>query len=83
MRTHRKPDLLFLLALFVGFGVVVSSYIQYSRAHPSVTESSSLEAREKLAREFSAENQLIQVSSEIQPVSAVNGDTVNNSLPRP
>jgi len=35
MKTHRKPDLLFILTVFVGFGIVVSSYIQYSRANPS------------------------------------------------
>ena len=83
MRTHRKPDLLFLLAVFVGIGVAVSSYIQYSRAHPSVPEQSSLASGQKLAKDFLLENQLIQVSSEYKTISAANGDVVNNYLPRP
>ncbi|MGD8567818.1 MAG: hypothetical protein PVJ39_07005 [Gammaproteobacteria bacterium] len=39
MRTHRKPDLLFLLAAFVGIGVAISSYIQHLYTRPAIDES--------------------------------------------
>lgn len=40
MRTHRKPDLLFLLAVFVGIGVIISSFIQSIYTSPAVDEGS-------------------------------------------
>ncbi|WP_455207153.1 hypothetical protein [Kaarinaea lacus] len=83
MKSHRKPDLLFVLAVIAGFGVTISSYIQYVRANANVPEESSLATKQLANHKLNSESSFILVSSQTQQASLPNGDAVNNSLPRP
>lgn len=44
MKSHRKPDLLFMLVVFVGVGFIISSYIQYTNANANAEKSIPLAA---------------------------------------
>ena len=81
MRTHRKPDLLFVLAVIVGIGVAVSSYIQYMRAN--APDESELATKQLVQQKSAPETAFILVSTQPEPAMVANGDPVNNSLPRP
>ena len=84
MRTHRKPDLLFVLAIIVGIGVVISSYVQYLQGNTNVPDESPLATKQLVQRKSAPESSFILVSS--QPAQAsilANSDPVNNSLPTP
>ena len=84
MRTRKKPDLLFLLAVFVGMGIVLSSYIQHLQANPTAAEASSPTASEQVAKKFSQENQTVQMAADAKPtIIQVKGGAVNNSPLRP
>ncbi|MGD8885985.1 MAG: hypothetical protein PVF34_10200 [Gammaproteobacteria bacterium] len=84
MRTRKKPDLLFLLALFVGIGIVFSSYIQHMQANPTLAESSSPTSSEQVAEKFSLENQIVHLNPRTEPsVIRVKSGAVNNSPLRP
>ena len=63
MRTHRKPDLLFILTVFVGLGIVVSSYIQYSRANPTPASAAAPTAKQQVAHPERPSNPLVLVSN--------------------
>jgi len=82
MRTHRKPDLLFMLAVIAGIGVIISSYIQYERANANVPDDSSLVAKQQVNENSGPDSSFLLVSSQSQ-TSISNDDPVNNSLPRP
>ena len=82
MRTHRKPDLLFILAVIAGFGVIVSSYIQYERANANAPDASTLVVKQELMEKSGPDSSFILVSSQPQ-ASIAKEDPVNNSLPRP
>ena len=83
MRTYRKPDLLFVLAIIVGIGVAISSYIQYVRANANAPDQSSLATKQLVQHKSAPESSFILVSSQQEPVVLTNSDPVNNSLPRP
>ena len=82
MRTHRKPDLLFILAVVAGIGVIISSFIQYERANANAASDGSLVAKQQVIEKPGTDGSFLLVSSQPQ-ASTSNGDTVNNSLPRP
>ena len=82
MRTHRKPDLLFILAVVAGIGVIVSSFIQYERANTNVENDNTLVAKQQVIEKPGPDGSFLLVSSQAQ-ASTLNGDPVNNSLPRP
>lgn len=82
MRTHRKPDLLFMLAVIAGIGVIVSSYIQYQRSNANVPDDSSLVAKQQVNEKSGPDSSFILVSSQTQAIVSKD-DAVNNSLPRP
>lgn len=83
MRTHRKPDLLFVLAVIVGIGVAVSSYIQYVRANANAPNESELATKQLVQQKSAPETAFILVSTQPESAMVANGDPVNNSLPRP
>ena len=82
MRTHRKPDLLFMLAVIAGIGVIVSSYIQYQRANANVPDEGPLVVKQQVNKNSDPDSSFILVSSQ-SSTSVSNDDPVNNSLPRP
>ena len=83
MRTNHKPDLLFLLVVFVGFGVLLSSYIQYERREANEPENTSLAVKQSTMEHKRDENQFVLVSTPADTISLANGDAVNNSLQEP
>jgi hypothetical protein len=83
MRTHRKPDLLFVLAVIASIGVAVSSYIQYMRANANAAEESQLSAKPVAQQKPVPESSLVLVSTQSQQAARLESDPVNNSLPRP
>ena len=82
MRTHRKPDLLFMLAVIAGIGVLISSYIQYQRANANLPEESALLVKQQVIQKSGPESSFVLVSSQDQATIS-NDDAVNNSLARP
>ena len=82
MRTHRKPDLLFTLIVFVGLGIVVSSYIQYSRANPTPSIAEAPGAKHPVNSLDQSSNPLVLVANpshtELRNHDG-NGVVVNNS----
>lgn len=83
MKIHKKPDLLFVLAVFVGLGVAVSAYIQYARNNANPSDSVALDAQQPIAAQNLQDNQMILVSSPDNAVSLLDGDAVNKSLQEP
>ncbi len=83
MRTHRKPDLLFVLAVITSIGVAASSYIQYIRANANAVEENQLSTKQLAPQKSAPENSLVLVSTQPQQATGLVGDPVNNSLPRP
>ena len=82
MRTYRKPDLLFILAIVAGIGVIISSVIQYERANVNAEDDSTIVAKQQVIEKPAPDGSFLLVSSQPQ-ASNSNGDPVNNSLPRP
>ena len=86
MRTRRKPDLLFILTVFVGFGIVVSTYIQYSRANPTPSSVAVPGTKHPATFKVKQPNPLVLVSNPGHTAPAFhddNGVVVNNSLKQP
>ena len=86
MRTRRKPDLLFILTVFVGLGIIISSYIQYSRANPSAGEAAAPNPKHQVANQSESSNPLVLVSNPAHTIPRVdddNGGVVNNSPTQP
>jgi hypothetical protein len=83
MRTHRKPDLLFVLAVIASIGVAASSYIQYMRANANVVKENQLSTKQLAQQKPVPENSLVLVSTQPQQAARPESDPVNNSLPRP
>ena len=65
MRSHRKPDLLFILTVFVGLGILVSSYIQYSRANPTLSDSAAPSAKLDVSSPAKTDNPLVLVANPV------------------
>ena len=82
MRTYRKPDLLFILAVIAGFGVIVSAYIQYQRANANVADDNSLMVKQQVIEKSGPDSSFVLVSNQSQ-ANIRKDDPVNNSLPRP
>ena len=74
MRTRRKPDLLFILTVFVGLGIVVSSYIQHTRANPTPGEATSPIEKHSVAAQDKTPNPLVLVSNPTHTAPRVNDD---------
>ena len=83
MRTHRKPDLMFVLVVFVSIGIAVSSYIQYAQDHVTQGDSSTPSSNQPVSVQNSQDNQFILVSNPSDTISLMKGDAVNNSLQQP
>ena len=86
MRPHRKPDLLFILTVFVGLGIVVSSYIQYSRANPTVSVAQAPTTNQQVKHLDTPESPLILVSNPVHTEPKIddnNGVLVINSSHQP
>ena len=86
MRTHKKPDLLFILIVFVGFGVLVSSYIQYSRANPTASVETAQSANQTVSQQETPSNPLILVANPVHTATQNhdnNGVLVNKSSKQP
>jgi len=86
MRTRRKPDLLFILTVFVGLGIVVSSYIQYSRANPTSGDTAAPNVKHPVMHQGKAQNPLVLVSNPVHTAPRFNDDigvVVNNSPTQP
>ena len=83
MRTYKKPDLLFVLVVFVGLGVIISSYIQYERANANASDSTMLASKKSMIERPAPDNQFIQVSTPGKTISLVDSGAVNNSLQEP
>jgi hypothetical protein len=94
MRAQHKPDLLFIIIVFVGFGVMLSSYIQHMRANPTPSHSAAPAAELPVAQINNQINQLVLVSTPVQTEFLFNDDyyddfgdsngvVVNNSLQEP
>ena len=82
MRTYRKPDLLFILAVIAGLGVIVSAYIQYQRANANVPDDNSLMVKQQVIEKSGPDSSFVLVSNQSQ-AKIRKDDPVNNSLPRP
>ena len=74
MRSHRKPDLLFTLTVFVGLGIVVSSYIQYSRANPTPSAAAAPSIKQPVKHQVKPENSLILVSNPVHTETLIDDD---------
>ena len=79
MKTHRKPDLLFILAMFVGIGFLVSSYIQYSHANANADSTASLAAKGGSLTAAQMPNKFLLVSSHDKTDAGLTADSVNSS----
>ena len=74
MRTRRKPDLLFILTVFVGLGIVVSSYIQYSRANPTSGDVTAPNIKHPVVNKQKEQNPLVLVSNPTHTAPRFNDD---------
>jgi hypothetical protein len=86
MRTRRKPDLLFTLTVFVGLGILVSSYIQHSRANPTLDKVAVPDTKHPVTHQVEPNNPLVLVSNPAHTTPAFhvdNGVVVNNSPKQP
>ena len=86
MRTRRKPDLLFILTVFVGLGILVSSYVQHTRANPTPGEVAMPNNKHPVATQEKVSNPLVLVSNPAHTTprfSDDNGVVVNNSPTQP
>jgi len=86
MRTRRKPDLLFILTVFVGFGIMLSSYIQYTRANPTPGESVAPGEKVPVKYQNKSPDPLVLVSNPAPTAPRIdddNGVVVNNSPIQP
>jgi len=81
MKIHKKPDLLFVLAVIAGVGVTVSSYIQYARANANAPDESLLDAKQLVQKTQALQSSFVLVSSQAPQPVRPNGDPVNKSLP--
>jgi len=64
MKSHRKPDLLVLLVIFVGLGVAISSYIQYSRDNPNAPEQTSLPSKPHVTEQALYHGNFVRVAAD-------------------
>ena len=86
MKTRRKPDLLFILTVFVGLGIVVSSYIQYSRANPTPSDAAAPSVKHPVLLQEKNQNPLVLVSNPAHTTPRFNDDigvVVNKSPTQP
>ncbi|NOZ54300.1 MAG: hypothetical protein GXP08_14410 [Gammaproteobacteria bacterium] len=83
MKLHRKPDLLVILVIFVGLGVAISSYIQYSRANPNAPEQISLPSKPNHTEQVLYHVNFIRVASSLDEISQQKTESVNKTYQLP
>lgn len=79
MKTHRKPDLLFILVVFVGVGFIFSSYIQYTHSNANAEQSAPLAASQDKQTAQNEQNKFILVASDAKSETSPASDPVNKS----